>query len=292
MTSHQPRRRQAESAAYPPLTSRSARQPATSMLRWRKAFPGAEREVRTVRQWIVSLLPECPSRDDVVTVAVELVTNALRFTASGRVDDGGSFTVELTWHSSVLRVAVADSGGSPDGPMLAEETDGEHGRGLYIVRALSARTGVCGDQHGRVVWADVPWAGDSPPGPFAVSQETAIRDQEAVLAARYGSVPTWFGRTTLQWWALPASSGLVSAPSAAELARQIDRIRGSRDRQNATHTSPGTAQAGRRAANIRRPRAVPAPNRGPLSFEGSARSGAVVATLPLVAPASPATGDR
>jgi anti-sigma regulatory factor (Ser/Thr protein kinase) len=218
-------------------------------LRWRKAFPGAEREVRAVRQWVAGLLPECPSRDDVVTVAGELATNALKFTASGRGGDSGWFAVELTWHPSVLRVAVADSGGSPDGPVLAGSTDGEHGRGLLIVCALSARTGICGDVHGRMVWADVPWAGDSPPGPFTAGQETAIRDQEAVLAARYAGVPAWFGRTTLQWWALPATSGeLVSAPSAAELARQIDCVPGSRELHNADPAGPGTARAGRRSA--------------------------------------------
>jgi anti-sigma regulatory factor (Ser/Thr protein kinase) len=216
---------------------------------WRKAFPGAEHEVRAVRQWIAGLLPDCPSRDDVVTVAVELATNALKFSASGGGGDSGWFAVELTWHHSVLRVAVADGGGSPDGPALAGDTDGEHGRGLRIVHALSARTGICGDQQGRVVWADVPWAGDSPPGPFTVGQEAAIHEQEAVLAARYAGVSAWFGRTTLQWWALPAAGGeLVSAPSAADLARQIDCVPGSREPHNAAPAGPGTARAGRRSA--------------------------------------------
>lgn len=56
---------------------------------WRRVFPGREHEVRAVRQWIAGLLPDCSSRDDVVTVAVELVTNALKFTASGRGGNRG-----------------------------------------------------------------------------------------------------------------------------------------------------------------------------------------------------------
>jgi hypothetical protein len=33
----------------------------------------------------------------------------------------------------------------------------EGGRGLLVVRELSARTGIAGGQHGREVWAEIPW---------------------------------------------------------------------------------------------------------------------------------------
>ena len=33
-------------------------------LRWRRAFPGEERQLSLLRRWIASLLPECPARDD------------------------------------------------------------------------------------------------------------------------------------------------------------------------------------------------------------------------------------
>ena len=42
---------------------------------------------------------------------------------------------------------------------LAADPMGEDGRGLLIVRALSACTGVTGDARGRVMWADVLWTG-------------------------------------------------------------------------------------------------------------------------------------
>jgi serine/threonine-protein kinase RsbW len=124
---------------------------------WR-VFPGEERALSAVRRWLNSLLPEGPARDDVLSVATELGSNAVRHTASGR---GGWFAVEVTWLESVLRVTVADCGG-PAEPCLVDDPDGERGRGLLLVRGLSLRTGVRGDQRGRLVWADCAYG--RPPG--------------------------------------------------------------------------------------------------------------------------------
>jgi hypothetical protein len=130
------------------------------MPRWRRVFPGRDDQVREVRRWLTALLPGAPERNDVVVVAVELVTNAIRHTASGR---GGLVMVEVTWCGAVLRIAVADDG-APGGPRLAAATGGlaECGRGLRLVRALAGSTGVCGDARGRLVWADIAWAGSRP----------------------------------------------------------------------------------------------------------------------------------
>ena len=131
--------------------------------RWRRVFPGRDEQVREVRRWLAGLLPGAPERDDVVVVAVELVTNAIRHTASGR---GGLVMVEVTWCGPVLRVAVADDGAA-DGPRLAAGTGGlaECGRGLRLVRALTGSTGVSGDHRGRLVWADIAWSGAGPAAP-------------------------------------------------------------------------------------------------------------------------------
>src|SRR5690348_7948951 len=131
--------------------------------RWRRVFPGRDDQVREVRHWLAGLLPGVPERDDVVVVAVELVTNAIRHTASGR---GGLVMVEITWRGPVLRIAVADDG-APGGPRLAAGPGrlGEGGRGLHLVRALAAGTGVCGDHRGRLVWADLAWPGARPVAP-------------------------------------------------------------------------------------------------------------------------------
>jgi hypothetical protein len=123
-------------------------------LRWRQAFSGEERSLRTLRHWLASLLPACPSRDDVIGVAHELGSNAIRHTASGR---GGKFAVEVIWSQALVRVTVAD-GGAATGPRLIDDPVAEHGRGLQLVHGLASRTGVIGNRQGRLVWAEIPWA--------------------------------------------------------------------------------------------------------------------------------------
>jgi Histidine kinase-like ATPase domain len=205
--------------------SRKATVPATapaSVLRWRQVFSGEERRLRDLRHWLASLLPACPARDDVISVATELGSNAVQHTASGH---GGWFAVEITWHQSVVWVAVADGGG-PAEPQVIEDPSVEHGRGLLLVRGLSARTGVVGDQRGRLVWAQIAW--DAPLTAAHASShdpyEVAIRDGAGMLARRFGDVPSWFGRSTLTWWALAGPGELVSAPSAPKLAALLYRL--------------------------------------------------------------------
>jgi anti-sigma regulatory factor (Ser/Thr protein kinase) len=90
-------------------------------LRWRQMFSGEECSLRTLRQWLASLLPACPSLDDVISVANELGSNAIRHTASGR---GGKFAVEVVWSQAIVRVTVAD-GGAPGGPNLIDDPAAE-----------------------------------------------------------------------------------------------------------------------------------------------------------------------
>jgi len=54
----------------------------------------------------------------------------------------------------------------------------------------------------------------------------AIHEDQAALAQRFAGVAIWFGRATLQWWALPSQARghrLLTAPSAGELADVLDR---------------------------------------------------------------------
>lgn len=209
-------------SAGQPTTVRAAE--GVNVLRWRKVLRGDERQLAVLRRWLESMLPRCPPRDDVLSVANELASNALRHTASGR---GGWFAVEITRYPTVVRVAVADQGG-PAQPHVIEDPEAEHGRGLLLVRALSVRIGVTGDQRGRLVWAEVPFAD---PGTAATAQdpyESAIRDGQAALTRRFGDVPAWFGRSTLAWWALAGPDQLVTAPSAPELASLLYRLRSRR----------------------------------------------------------------
>lgn len=190
-------------------------------MRWRRAFPGEERQLGVLRRWLKSLFPECPARADVLSVATELASNAIRHTASGHC---GLFAVEVAWYPTTVRVAVADSGG-PSEPRVIGDPGGEHGRGLLLVQGLSVHMGTCGDHRGRLVWADVPWNGTNAADPETApdAYEAAIREGQAVLARRFTGVPAWFGRSTLTWWALPDSRGLVSARSARELGALLHR---------------------------------------------------------------------
>ncbi len=231
-------------------SARAAAAAGVAGLGWRQVFPGDEAQLGELRRWLAGLLPACDARDDVVSAAVELATNAVLWTASGR---GGSFAVEITWRGETVRVAVADSG-APTDPRVTEDPLSEHGRGLLMVRALSARTGVCGDHRGRLVWADVPWAGDGAASaqPSPEAYEAAIRQDQAALAQRFAAVSVWFGRSTLQWWALPGraqSGGLLTAPSARELAELLDHmLRARPGPQPSLADNPGAARAGNRAS--------------------------------------------
>ncbi len=188
-------------------------------------FPGEERQLAALRRWLAELLPACAARDDVVSVAAELGSNAVKHTLSGR---GNWFAAEITWHPQAVRVAVADCGG-PSEPRVIDDPAAEHGRGLLVVRGLSVRTGVTGDHRGRLLWADILWGDGGAVAPASSQDryEAAIRDGQAGLATRFAGVPAWFGRSTLHWWAL-AGGELVTAPSAAELADQLRRRLGTR----------------------------------------------------------------
>jgi hypothetical protein len=194
------------------------------VLRWRQVFGGEERQLGAMRRWLASLLPECPARADVLSVANELCSNAIQHTASGQ---GAWFAVEVTWHRSVVQVAVADCGGHAE-PRLIDDPSGEHGRGLLLVQGLAIRTGFTGDERGRLVWAQIAWDDPNPAARAASLDpyQAAVHDGEAALARRFAGVPAWFGRSTLAWWAVAGQNGLVSAPSARELASLLYRLLG------------------------------------------------------------------
>ena len=156
-------------------------------MRWRRVFPGEERQLSILRRWLESLLPDCPARADVASVATELGANAIQHTASGH---GGSFAVEITWHPQAVRVAVADSGG-PAEPRVINDPAAEHGRGMLLVQGLSLRTGISGDHRGRLIWADIPWTPTeaAPPVPAQDPYEAAIDADQASLTSRFTGSP-------------------------------------------------------------------------------------------------------
>lgn len=124
----------------------------------RATFPGRAENVQQGRRFIADVLGRhWPRLDDVLTLASELASNAVRHTASG---DGGHFdiTVAVCAVGSRVRIQVTDQGGSSvprpgeigDDPVLFTG-----GRGLRIVEVLADRWGHDGDELGRVVWFEI-----------------------------------------------------------------------------------------------------------------------------------------
>jgi Histidine kinase-like ATPase domain len=245
-TSGTPERASGPAPALPPVVPGAC---------WRREFPGHGRQLSVLRRWLAGLLPPGPARDDVVMIADELASNAIIHTLSGQ---GGTFTVEVTWYGPAVRVAVTDEG-APTGPRESGDPASEHGRGLAVVRELSLRRGVCGDHRGRLAWADVRWDGTAAAVAAAspAGLEAAVRDAGAALARRFTGVPAWFGRATRAWWALAGSAGLVTAPTAPELASLLDRLPGTRP----PAPGSGAADPGGGAADPGQDRALRQPSR-------------------------------
>ena len=95
--------------------------------------------MRHLRRWLTGLLPDCPERDDLISVAVELGTNAVQHTASGA---GGWFTVAVTRRATVVRLDVTDEGG-PCGPQAGGDPMSDCGRGVGPGRCDGTRRGAC-----------------------------------------------------------------------------------------------------------------------------------------------------
>ena len=153
-----------------------------------------------------------------------------------------------------MRPVSAPSTGSLSVDQLGSDRLSEHGRGLRLVRALAERTGVCGDHRGRLVWAEIRWDSDGAAQPeFPDGYEASLRDIQAVLAARYPEADIWFGRATMQWWALigrpeqghPEARRLLTTQSPLDLVQLLDVARATaqivRGRSRGRHGLTGLA---------------------------------------------------
>jgi anti-sigma regulatory factor (Ser/Thr protein kinase) len=89
--------------------------------------------------------------DDAAAITSELVTNAIQHVRSDRTETIG-ITLSRTRDPEAVTLIVSDS--SPDGPATPEApADGEHGRGLRIVEALSAHWGWRPEEGGKAIFA-------------------------------------------------------------------------------------------------------------------------------------------
>lgn len=113
-----------------------------------RSAPEARGFVRRTVEARLELDP-CTS-GDVELCVDELVANACEHTASGC---GGRVTVTVGAGRGILRVTVADEGGTDGKPHVAAGF-GEDGRGLRLVDALALCWGVDEKAAGTEVWAE------------------------------------------------------------------------------------------------------------------------------------------
>lgn len=100
----------------------------------------------------------CPAAavQDILLCVTELSANAVLHSRSGL--PGGQFSVEVAICAGQwVRVTVEDSGGRWVERGRGDR-DAECGRGLQVVSALSAETGITGDASGRMAWFCRRWS--------------------------------------------------------------------------------------------------------------------------------------
>lgn len=131
-------------------------------LRFRFALPARPSSAAGARRLTRDRLAVWKLRDDLRDTAAlivsELVTNAVVHTASALV------VCELRRLDHLLRIAVQDQGRLSGGPKLRASSDDEHGRGLFLVDALSQAWGShdAEDASGRVVWSELAHSAGQP----------------------------------------------------------------------------------------------------------------------------------
>lgn len=123
-------------------------------LRWRRRFAGVKQHVSDAREFVESLLADCPADQDAAWIVGELATNAILYSRTGL--PGGSFEVEVARGHRWVQVCLIDQGGDGHPVIPAKTADElpEGGLGLYGISMLVSRYGTYLTQDGqRVVWA-------------------------------------------------------------------------------------------------------------------------------------------
>lgn len=129
-------------------------------------MPGVVTSVPLLRQYVTLMLTAAGHRDleRVRLVLTELMSNAVIHTRSS--EPGGLVAVEVAEiGEGLVRVVVTDAGARTVPRPRRSEDDEDHGRGLCLVEAMSARWGTRPSLLGTTVWAEVRTMEDSSPTP-------------------------------------------------------------------------------------------------------------------------------
>jgi anti-sigma regulatory factor (Ser/Thr protein kinase) len=120
-------------------------------------LPGKASSVKRARDHVRGLLVRQGVRDvdDALLLLSEVVTNAIKHTASGR---GGWLLVAVAdCGGGAVQLEVVDEGSDVSKPGVRDfpEVEGFNGRGLWLVQALALEWGWHEDEAGRTVWFQV-----------------------------------------------------------------------------------------------------------------------------------------
>jgi anti-sigma regulatory factor (Ser/Thr protein kinase) len=123
-------------------------------------YPGTPASVSAGRHWTRSVLARSPRVDEAELVAAELMTNAIRHSASGQV--GGTFTLTVRQRPGWARIEVRDLGNgqwrAQPSACPAGDDSAEQGRGLAIVAALAADCGhEVAEGQTQTCWVALAW---------------------------------------------------------------------------------------------------------------------------------------
>jgi len=145
--------------------SASRREPSQTTLESRRrsrrrrtahAFPLDPQRILLARRFAVDAVRDWPVDPlSVALVVTELASNAVQHA-------GTSYTVQVEWDPSVVRIEVTDEGeGMPTCTVPAPGTG--HGRGLVLVDTLAREWGVRRETTGKTVWVDLPTTAEQRP---------------------------------------------------------------------------------------------------------------------------------
>lgn len=115
-------------------------------------IPAVTSEVGPARHWLSELLERDHAAivDDVVLLACELVTNAIRHTESTVIP---LLVLDV---GDAVRVEVTDAGSAGVPHLVQDDPESLNGRGLHLIDAISkGRWGSHADEAGRTVWFEI-----------------------------------------------------------------------------------------------------------------------------------------
>jgi len=118
-------------------------------------IPGRPQEVRRTRAFVTRTLAAAGKGDGVDSYAAtlltsELVTNAIRHTASG--DPAGTVTIAIVDVADGVLIEVTDEGSSAGTPVVRSDLLTQNGHGLYLVQQLATQWGFLRDPGHTTVW--------------------------------------------------------------------------------------------------------------------------------------------